>query len=109
MQAPVGKDHLAFLPVGRPSMTLTAGADPVRVLLIGGEPLGEKILMWWNFVGRSHEEIVSYREQWQAEIGAEQPAEPDTGGTPRFGTFPAGEPPALPAPAMPTTRLRPRS
>lgn len=106
---PVGADHLAFLPVGRPSLTLTAGADPVRVLLIGGEPLGEKILMWWNFVGRSHEEIVSYRKQWQAEIGAEQPAEPGTGGTLRFGTFPAGEPPALPAPAMPTTRLRPRS
>jgi len=23
--------------------------------------------MWWNFVGRTHEEIVAFREQWQAE------------------------------------------
>ncbi|MFJ5699742.1 pirin family protein [Arthrobacter sp. NPDC093139] len=106
---PLATDHLAFLPVGRSSLTLGAGTDPVRLLLIGGEPLGEKILMWWNFVGRSHEEIVSYRDQWQAEIGVEKPAAPGIGGTLRFGTFPAGEPAALPAPALPTTRLRPRN
>lgn len=28
-----------------------------RVLLLGGEPLGEEVLMWWNFVGRSKEEL----------------------------------------------------
>ena len=55
-------------------MTLAAGVEPLRVLLIGGEPLGEKIVMWWNFVGRSHEEIVDYRAQWQAEIGVEERA-----------------------------------
>lgn len=108
---PLARDHLAFLPVGRTSVTLTAGVEPVRMLLIGGEPLGEQILMWWNFVGRSHEEIVSYREQWQAEIGAESPSgkpAPDTGDGLRFGTFPPGQPSPLPAPALPTTRLRPR-
>lgn len=108
---PLAKDHLAFLPGGRPSLTLTAGGEPVRVLLIGGEPLGEQILMWWNFVGRSHEEIVTYREQWQAEIGADNPpGNPAwaTGDSPRFGTFPPGQPAPLPAPALPTTRLRPR-
>ena len=68
---PVPKDHLAYLPVGHGSLTLAAGSDGARVLLIGGEPLGEKIVMWWNFVGRSHEEIVAYRAQWQAEIGAD--------------------------------------
>jgi redox-sensitive bicupin YhaK (pirin superfamily) len=104
---PVAQDHLAFLPVGRTSLALSAGEEAVRMLLIGGEPLGEQILMWWNFVGRSHEEIVSYREQWQTEIGAE--TRPDFGGTLRFGTFPAGQPAPLPAPALPTTRLRPRS
>ena len=82
----------------------------MRVLLIGGEPLGEQIVMWWNFVGRSHEEIVTYRAQWQAEIGAEDA--PVAGGTEtaglRFGTFPAGEPAPLPAPALPNVRLRPR-
>jgi hypothetical protein len=100
------------------------------VLLIGGEPLGEKIVMWWNFVGRSHEEIVAYRAQWQAEIGAaEDSAEESADGAAdgagpaswaaataaagggadlRFGPFPAGEPAALPAPALPNARLRPR-
>jgi redox-sensitive bicupin YhaK (pirin superfamily) len=108
---PVEKDHLAFLPVGRTALTLTAGEEPVRMLLIGGEPLGEQILMWWNFVGRSHEEIVSYREQWQAEIGAEPASDNPAQGAPntvRFGTFPPGQPAPLPAPALPTTRLRPR-
>ena len=103
----VATDHLAFLPVGRPSLTLAAGSEQLRVLLIGGEPLGEQIVMWWNFVGRSHEEIVGYRAQWQAEIGVE--GRPDAaGGGPRFGTFPAGGPAPLPAPALPNARLRPR-
>jgi redox-sensitive bicupin YhaK (pirin superfamily) len=110
---PVAKDHLAYLPVGRMSLTLEAGVEPLRVLLIGGEPLGEKIVMWWNFVGRSHEEIVGFRAQWQAEIGAEAPpsVHPESGGDnggPRFGTFPQGEPAPLPAPALPNARLRPR-
>ena len=107
---PVAKDHLAYLPAGRSSVTLAAGVEPLRVLLIGGEPLGEQIVMWWNFVGRSHEEIVAYRAQWQAEIGAgDAPAAAGTGTAgPRFGTFPAGEPAPLPAPALPNARLRPR-
>jgi hypothetical protein len=65
--------------------------------------------MWWNFVGRSHEEIVGYRAQWQAEIGAgDVPAGGAESPRPRFGTFPAGEPAPLPAPALPNARLRPR-
>ena len=47
----------------------------------------------------------------QAEIGADNPSgnpAPGTGDGPRFGTFPPGQPAPLPAPALPTTRLRPR-
>jgi redox-sensitive bicupin YhaK (pirin superfamily) len=108
--SPVAQDHLAYLPAGRTSVALAAGIEPLRVLLIGGEPLGLKIVMWWNFVGRSHEEIVGYRAQWQAEIGAEDmPADAGAGSAGRrFGTFPAGEPAPLPAPALPNARLRPR-
>lgn len=98
------KDHLAYLPAGYQSITLSAGSKPVRALLIGGEPLHEQILMWWNFVGRTHEEVVNFRQQWQAEIGAE----PGDASAKRFGDFPAGEPAALPAPVLPTVRLRPR-
>jgi len=123
---PVPKDNLAYLPVGHGSLTLVAGSEGARVLLIGGEPLGEKIVMWWNFVGRSHEEIVAYRTQWQSEIGAdagtagsdgtgdagtEDAGTAGSGGRAsdlRFGPFPPGGPAALPAPALPNARIRPR-
>lgn len=111
-QVPV--HHLAYLPVGQESLTVEAGADPVRLILIGGEPLGEQIVMWWNFVGRSHEEVVAYRAAWQAEIGAEPATDAanckhDDGTLyPRFGPYPAGQPAPLPAPTMPAVQLRPR-
>jgi redox-sensitive bicupin YhaK (pirin superfamily) len=37
-----------------------------RVLLIGGPPFPETILMWWNFVARTHEEIARARADWEA-------------------------------------------
>ena len=99
------------LGTGRTDTTLTSADRPVRALLIGGEPLGEQIVMWWNFVGRSHDEIAGYRADWMSEIGAgsgEIARARDGSGPPRFGEFPAGEPAALPAPALPTVRMRPR-
>jgi hypothetical protein len=53
--------------------------------------------MWWNFVGRSHEDIAEARAAW---ADGERSA--------RFGTVHgyAGGP--LPAPPLPTTRLTPR-
>jgi redox-sensitive bicupin YhaK (pirin superfamily) len=36
-------------------------------VLLGGEPLGETITMWWNFVGRSRDEIDSAYQSWQAQ------------------------------------------
>ena len=57
-------------PTCRPARTrisLDAG-DDVRVLLLGGPPFGEAIVMWWNFVGRSHEEVVAFRDAWQAQL-----------------------------------------
>ncbi len=35
-----------------------------RVMLLGGEPFDEGVVMWWNFIGRSHEDIVRLREEW---------------------------------------------
>ena len=94
--------HLGVVPVGATELVIEAGAEPLRALLIGGEPLGEQIVMWWNFVGRSHDEVVAFREQWQAEV---------IGGATRSGRFGAvegydGSP--LPAPELPNVRLRPR-
>ena len=39
------------------------------MLLLGGVPFGQPILMWWNFVARSREEITAAYEQWRAEDG----------------------------------------
>ena len=40
--------------------------DGCRVLLLGGPPFPEKILMWWNFVARTPEEIALARSDWQS-------------------------------------------
>jgi redox-sensitive bicupin YhaK (pirin superfamily) len=73
------------------------GEEPARVVLLGGEPFGEPIVMWWNFVGRSHEEIVEYREAWES-------------GSDRFGTVKGydAKPRRIPAPPLPHVRMRPR-
>lgn len=38
--------------------------SPARVMLLGGEPFAEGVVMWWNFIGRSHEDIVRLRREW---------------------------------------------
>ena len=102
---PVGRAAMAYLPPGTATLSLTSGAAPARVLLLGGLPLEEEILMWWNFIGRSHEEVVEYRRQWQAEIAAFAAGEPASTVFGRVEGYP-GNP--LPAPEMPGVRLRPR-
>ena len=59
-------DTLYYLGCGRRELALASEREPARVLLIGGTPFGETILMWWNFVARSTDEIVAAREDWQA-------------------------------------------
>jgi quercetin 2,3-dioxygenase len=85
---------LLYLGLGRTELSLRAARE-ARLMLIGGAPFEEHLVMWWNFVGRDHEEIVAAREQWMA-------------GDPRFGPVPGYPGPALPAPPMPSTRLRAR-
>ncbi len=86
---------LLYLGAGRESLTLTA-APGSRLLLLGGAPFDEPLVMWWNFVGRSHEEVAAAREDWMA-------------GGPRFGTVADDAAPPLPAPPLPTTRLKART
>jgi hypothetical protein len=61
-------------------------------------------VVWWNFVGRSHEEIAEARATWEAERarGAQQVPE-----VARFGPVTGYDGPALPAPALPNTPLKP--
>ncbi|WP_435836841.1 pirin family protein [Streptomyces albus] len=92
---------MLYLGRGRRGVRLEAEA-PAGALLIGGVPFEDPLVMWWNFVARTHEEIVEARAQWEAERIS------DGGGGARFGTVAGYEGPALPAPALPTTPLRPR-
>ena len=65
--APLEPSTLLYLGTGRAELALRAGDDlPLRVLLLGGAPFGETVLMWWNFVARSTDEIREAREDWQA-------------------------------------------
>ena len=57
---------LAYLPLGRDHLGLAAGA-PARAMLIGGEPLGEEVLMGWNFVARTRDELAAASRDWNAE------------------------------------------
>jgi redox-sensitive bicupin YhaK (pirin superfamily) len=94
----LARAELGYVDTGRRQIVLAnPGAEPARIVLLGGEPFEEPLVMWWNFVGRTHEEIVGFREQWQAKSD-------------RFGAVEGygGFPKHLPAPALPTTRLKPR-
>ncbi|MEV5692369.1 pirin family protein [Micromonospora globbae] len=84
---------LLYLGTGRRQLTLTATAGS-QLLLLGGTPFEEPLVMWWNFVGRSHEEVAAAREDWMAGR--------------RFGVVAEDPAPPLPAPALPTTRLKAR-
>ncbi|UOE42697.1 pirin family protein [Agromyces larvae] len=95
--------ELGLLPEGHEGVRLRATDAPVRVLLVGGAPFGEQLVMWWNFIGRSHEEVEEFRRQWQSEVIAGGDAHG------RFGTVEGYDGAPLPAPELPTVRLRPRS
>ena len=92
-----GFGELVYLGTGRAEVRLTG---PGRVLLLGGEPFAESIVMWWNFIGRDHAEIVAMRKDWNDGL---------TGGpTGRFGVVHGFDGDPLTAPELPRLELRPR-
>lgn len=95
-----GFGEMAYLGIGRESIELVASDNGVRFLLLGGEPFEEQLVMWWNFIGRSHDEIVAARNDWMASI--------DAHGTSRFPVVAGYDGDALPAPALPAIQLKPR-
>jgi hypothetical protein len=103
----VTQNHLAYVAPGDP---LEIVADDLsHVLLIGGRTLGEKIVMWWNFVGRDHDDITEARADWMAQISdtngvIQDSAEIYDG---RFGIVGDHLPP-VPAPMLPNATLKPR-
>ena len=59
--------HLAYLSPGRDELTVTI-VDDTRLLLLGGEPFEEKILIWWNYVARTQDEIDVAGQEWNVQI-----------------------------------------
>ncbi|MGW7520485.1 pirin family protein [Streptomyces sp. NPDC054796] len=84
---------MLYLGCGRDSLPLRADTDS-GLLLLGGEPFEEKLVMFWNFIGRTGEEIAQAREDW-------------TSGT-RFGEVKGYDGARLPAPELPSVPLKPR-
>jgi redox-sensitive bicupin YhaK (pirin superfamily) len=85
-------------------------ADLSHVLVIGGRPLDEDIVMWWNFVGRDHDEVVRAREDWMAQITGNDGVFEDSSEIfdGRFGIVAGDNLPPIPAPALPNAKLKPR-
>lgn len=61
----VGPGELVYLAPGRAAVVLET-SGPARIGVVGGEPFAEQILLWWNFVGRTPDEIRDAREDWLA-------------------------------------------
>lgn len=85
---------LLYLGTGRSEIELDSG-EGARFVLLGGEPFEDDLVMWWNFVGRDHDEIVAARDDWEAR-------------SQRFGTVDGHGDERIPAPPLPTVRLTPR-
>ncbi len=90
----VAHRELRYLAPGRAQVGVQV-PDDTTLLLIGGEPFEEELVMWWNFIGRSHEDIVDARDDWQ------NAAE-------RFGHVDGHDGRVIPAPPLPEVRLTPR-
>ncbi|WP_433720070.1 pirin family protein [Microbacterium laevaniformans] len=92
---------LLYLGIHRDGVEVTAHED-TTLFLIGGEPFESDIVMWWNFVGRSHDEIVAAREAWESEADGTERADA------RFGHVIGHDRERVPAPPLPAVRLTPR-
>ena len=89
----VPAETLVYL--GRARTALDVATDRGgRLVLLGGTPFEDPLVMWWNFVGGEHDEIAAARADWEAGR--------------RFDPVPDYGDERLAAPALPTTRLLPR-
>ncbi|WP_127473752.1 pirin family protein [Microbacterium sulfonylureivorans] len=87
----VDSEHLLYLGIGREGVEVSSESG-ATLFLLGGEPFEDDIVMWWNFVGRTHEDIVEARDAWEA-------------GGERFGRVVDHGDERIPAPPLPAVRL----
>lgn len=89
---PVPVNSLAYLDAGATSVSLKGSGT---VLMVGGAKFEEEVFMWWNFIARSHEEVVQMREEWNARSDRFGDVIDDLGGW-------------IPAPELPNVTLKAR-
>jgi quercetin 2,3-dioxygenase len=70
---------IGLVPAGLDELPIEVGQDAARLLVLGGEPLGERVEMWWNFVARDRAEIEDAYRDWSTR-------------TDRFGPVPSALP-----------------
>jgi quercetin 2,3-dioxygenase len=93
---PHAPSGLLSLGDGRASIRLRS-VEGARLLLLGGVPFAHDLVMWWNFVGRTHADIARARADWESPDRAE-----------RFGVVRGHDGARIPAPELPNIRLQPR-
>ncbi|GAA2170470.1 pirin family protein [Agrococcus versicolor] len=101
---PVPVGGMAVLAPGADRVPIAAAAEAagdVVAILLGGEPFAEEVVMFWNFVGTTHDDVAAARETWMQERQAADASRD------RFGTVPGGEA-TLPSPRLPDVELLPR-
>jgi quercetin 2,3-dioxygenase len=90
----VAAGAMLYQPAGE-TKVLLRGKSASTLVVIGGEPFTEEIVMWWNFIGRNHEEVAKMRTEWQES-------------SEKFGTVIDDLGERIPAPPMPNIKLQPR-
>jgi quercetin 2,3-dioxygenase len=91
---PLDSRRLLYLGTDRDGVEVSS-RDGATLFVLGGEPFEADIVMWWNFVGRSHDEIADARADWEADAA-------------RFGHVVGHGAERIPAPPLPGVRLTPR-
>jgi redox-sensitive bicupin YhaK (pirin superfamily) len=99
--------ELLYIEPGRTSLAMEAQESGTTALLLGGEPFGETVLMWWNFVARTRDEIAEARDAWLRDGGfadasaAGDVATPTATPGPRFGRVVGDPTPPIAPPPLP--------
>ena len=96
----VQEAELVYFETGQSELKISVKTK-TKLVLIGGEPFKEQLVMWWNFIARSHAEIEQMRVMWNDEQNRKD-------GQDDFGVFPDEVGGWIPAPEMPNVRLRGR-
>lgn len=63
--AHVAPGALAYLGTGHDELAVDSDG-PARAMLLGGTPLEDDLVMWWNYVGRTRDEVAEAHRAWTA-------------------------------------------